>query len=199
VKTVRNQLTPHVRGRLRGGIESRDPDPFGSRQEGNMAKPREREHAGHAGKAAPRPEFSRPVDVSRIGRLEHRMSIRANADERAALARRFDLIELTELAADLVVKKRGDGLVEVSGRWRARLAQPSVVSLEPVWADLADDARLYFGGAPARRSSDVDPLDEEGWPEPIEEGHIDLGEAVAQMMAVALDPYPRLPEEAAPR
>ena len=161
-----------------------------------MPKPRDPNRGG-AGKAAPKPEFSRPADVRRIGRLEHRVSISANEAERAALARRFDLIELTELAADLVVRKRGDGVVELTGRWRARLAQPSVVSLEPVWTMIEDDARVYFAGAFGKASAraDLDPLDEEGWPEPIEGGAIDLGEAVAQLMAVALDPYPRLPEE----
>jgi len=161
-----------------------------------MPKPRERSQGG-AGKTAPKPEFSRPADVTRIGRLEHRVSISANDAERAALARRFGLIELAELAADLVVRKRGDGVVELTGRWRARLAQPSVVSLEPVWSTLADDSRVYYAGAlgKGRARADLDPLDEEGWPEPIEGGEIDLGEAVAQLMAVALDPYPRLPEE----
>lgn len=160
-----------------------------------MPKPRDRSQ-GSAGRTAPRPEFSRPADVTRIGRLEHRVSISANDAERAALARRFDLIELAELAADLVVKKRGDGVVELTGRWRARLAQPSVVSLEPVWSTIEDDARVYFAGPPGKGgAADLDPLDEEGWPELIEAGEIDLGEAVAQLMAVALDPYPRLPEE----
>ena len=166
-----------------------------------MPKPRDLSQGGRAGKTAPKTEFSRPANVSRIGRLEHRVSISANDAERAALARRFGLIELAELAADLVVKKRGDGaggpVVELTGRWRARLAQPSVVSLEPVWSTIEDVARVYFAGAPGKADAraDLDPLDEEGAPEPIEGGEIDLGEAVVQLMAVALDPYPRLPEE----
>ncbi len=138
-----------------------------------MAKPRR--HAPRT--PAPKPEFSRLADVSRMGRLEHRMEIKANAEERAALARRFDLVELSELSAALVLKKRGDGVVEMTGRWHARLAQRCVVTLEPVPAELGDDVRLYFGGAPA--APDADPLDDEGWPEPIENGVIDAGEAVA--------------------
>ena len=143
----------------------------------------------------PAPEFSRRVDVSRMGRLEHRLEIKANEEERAALARRFDLVELPELAAALVLKKRGDGVFELSGRWHARVAQRCVVTLEPVPADLADEVRLFFAApAPPRAgkpSAEADPLDDEGWPEPIEGGVIDVGEAVVQLMAVALDPYPR--------
>ena len=147
-------------------------------------------------KPAPLPEFSRRVDVSRMGRLEHRVEIKANEEERAALARRFDLVELPELSAQLVLKKRGDGVFELSGRWHARLAQRCVVTLEPVSAELGDEVRLFFGGAPA--TAQADPLDDEGWPEPIEDGAIDVGEAVVQLMGVALDPYPRAPGAAAP-
>ena len=158
---------------------------------------------GHASKprthgTVTKPEFSRPADVSRIGRLEHRMDIRATAEERAALARRFGLLELAELAASLVLKKRGDGIVEVTGRYQARVAQPCVVTLEPVWSTVGDDVRLFYGGELGARAADIDPLDEEGWPEPIDNGAIDLGEAVAQLMALALDPYPRSPAADAP-
>jgi len=145
----------------------------------------------------PAPEFSRRVDVSRMGRLEHRLEIKANAEERAALARRFDLVELPELAAELVLRKRGDGVFELSGRWHARVAQRCVVTLEPVPADLADEVRLFFAvAAPPRAGkplAEADPLDDEGWPEPIEGGVVDVGEAVVQLMAVALEPYPRAP------
>jgi hypothetical protein len=166
-----------------------------------MARPRKRERrdaAGRHGRAAavPPPEFSRLADVSRIGRHEHRMTIAATAEERAALARRFDLVELALLEAELVLKKRGDGLVELSGRCRARFAQTSVVSLEPVRASLDAPLRSFYGGR-LGDAPEADPLDEEGWPEPIEAGRIDVGEAVAQWLAVSLDPYPRLPDEAA--
>jgi len=143
-------------------------------------------------RAAPPPEFSRTVDVSRMGRLEHRLAIKASAEERAALARRFDLVELAELAAELVLRKRGDGVIELTGHWHARLAQRCVVTLDPVPAELADAVRLFFGG-PLGGGAAADPLDEEAWIEPIEDGVIDVGEAVVQLMAVALDPYPRAP------
>jgi hypothetical protein len=149
------------------------------------------------------PEFSRLANVSRIGRLDHRVDIAATAEERAALARRFGLLELEDLSAKLVLKKRGDGVVEVSGAFHARLAQPCVATLEPVWATIDEDVRLYFSGplgdAAARgardaamaKFEDIDPMDDDGSPEPIIGGAIDLGEAVAQLMALALDPYPR--------
>lgn len=152
-----------------------------------MAKSRAKDRAPRK----PAPEFSRPVDVSRMGRLEHRIEIKANAEERAALARRFDLVGLPEFSATLALRKRGDGIIELTGRWHARLAQSCVVTLDPVWADLGGEVRLFFGEPPA--AAGADPLDDEGWPEPIENGVIDAGEAVVQLMGVALDPYPRAP------
>jgi hypothetical protein len=75
------------------------------------------------------------------------------------------------------------------------------VSLEPVWSTHDDEARLYFSGTLGEprgaRTPEPDPLADESWPEPIVDGEIDLGEAVVQLMAEALDPYPRLPEEGA--
>jgi hypothetical protein len=159
-----------------------------------MPKPRARDRAADTKKPAPKPEWSRPVDVSRMGRLEHRLEIKANAEERAALARRFDLVELAALSAALVLKKRGDRVVELSGRYRARLAQASVVSLAPVWSDFEDEVRLFFGEHSAAATT-PDPFAEDEETEPIEGGAVDVGEAVAQLLAVRLDPYPRLPEE----
>ncbi|MGH7002308.1 MAG: YceD family protein [Alphaproteobacteria bacterium] len=158
-----------------------------------MAKTGEKARKALRSTTIPKPEFSRLADVSRIGRLEHRMEITADAAERVALARRFGLAELAELGATLVLKKRGDGIVEVTGRYRALLAQPCVVTLDPVWATITDEVRLFFGGTLGKPPADLDPLDEDGWPEPIEGGAIDVGEAVAQLMAIALDPYPRAP------
>ena len=156
-----------------------------------MPKSRARDRTA-AAKPVPKAEFSRIVDVSRMGRLEHRIEIEASENERAALAQRFDLVDLPELAAELVLRKRGDGVIELTGRWHARVAQRCVVTLEPVWANLADEVRLFFGGALGKAAA-ADPLDDEGWPEPIEGGAIDVGEAVAQLLGVALDPYPRAP------
>lgn len=153
---------------------------------------RKGEHVPPLG-AVPVPELSRPIDVTRLGRLEHRLTITASEAERAALARRFDLVALDSLVADLVLKKRGDGVVELAGRFRARLAQPCVVTLEPVWADIDEPVRLFFSGD-LDRADEIDLGDPNvDDPDPIVGGRIDCGEAVAQLLALALDPYPRAP------
>ncbi|MCW5773203.1 MAG: hypothetical protein KIT16_16290 [Rhodospirillaceae bacterium] len=81
-----------------------------------------------------------------------------------------DLIELTELSAELVLKKRGDGLIELSGHRHARSAPAERRFLEPVRATHDEEIRQSGGGL-ARDLADFDPLDEEGWLRtPIENG-----------------------------
>ena len=72
--------------------------------------------------------------------------------------------------------------------------QSCVVTLEPVPADIDETFTLFYTDetAPAGHSVDL-PMEDEAWPEPIVGGAIDIGEAVAQQLAVALDPYPRAP------
>jgi uncharacterized metal-binding protein YceD (DUF177 family) len=82
--------------------------------------------------------------------------------------------------------------VVLEGRLEAVVTQACVVSLAPVPATLAVDFRRLFVAAaalPAAREVVVDPLADE--PEPLPGRAIDLGEIVAEELALALDPYPR--------
>ena len=45
---------------------------------------------------------------------------------------------------------------------------------------------------------DIDTIDDENAPDLIVDGMIDVGEAIAQLMALALDPYPRSPGASMP-
>jgi uncharacterized metal-binding protein YceD (DUF177 family) len=72
--------------------------------------------------------------------------------------------------------------------------QACVVTLEPVRAQLSEDFTVAFGAVrPAAEGEVIIGLDEEDPAEELTDGRIDLGEVVAQQLAVALDPYPRAP------
>lgn len=142
----------------------------------------------------PPPEFSRIVDVTRLGHTAHAITIEANAAECAALARRFGLVSLDRLSAALTIQHHGDnGLIELSGRFFARLRQACVITLDPVPADIDQPIRLFYGEAAEIDGTIADPLALEDDAEPLDHGQIDCGEAVAQQLALALDPYPRAP------
>ncbi len=80
-----------------------------------------------------------------------------------------------------------------------------MATLEPVSARLEEDFALLYdldaaaaqGEAVGAREVMVEPEAEEP-PEPVGPLGIDLGEAVAQQLAIALDPYPRAPGAALP-
>jgi hypothetical protein len=146
---------------------------------------------------APRPEFSRTVRVDQIGREPKRRHIEASAAECARLAERLGLAELKRLVADLELRRLGGGRIELAGELEAELVQLCVVTLEPLPARIRESIALEFlelpAGAEEPSGASVIALDQAEPPEPIREGTIDLGEAVVQQLAVAIEPYPRAP------
>ncbi len=143
------------------------------------------------------PEFSRPIQVDRIGREGMNIDIEADGAERAALARRFGLLSLASLKAKCRLRPVAGGMIELTGALHAELEQECVVSLEPVPARVDERFEVRYALDIARfRAAGAEELidmEAEEPPEAIDAGAIDLGEAVAQQLAVALDPFPRAP------
>ena len=144
-------------------------------------------------RAEPPPEFSRLVDVSRLGARAQEVRIEANPAECAALARRFGLASLDRLVARLVFRRRGDGLIELEGELDAAYVQDCVATGEPLAQVQKRRFAQYFGGAAPRDVEAADPLDDAAFPEPLAQGRLDAGEAAAQELAAEIDPYPRKP------
>ena len=143
----------------------------------------------------PSPEFCRRIVVEEIPAAGDTCEIVAKPEERVALARRFGLLAITELSASLRLRPLRHGLVRVEGRLTAALEQRCVVTLAPPSRRIDDSFAVVYGpiSAGAATREVVVTLDEDGPPEPIEDGAIDLGEATAQRLALALDDYPRAP------
>ena len=141
------------------------------------------------------PEFSRPVTVSRLSHHEKVFDIEADAPEREALARRFGILAVASLTASVrLALVAGGAVVRLKGRLSADVVQACVVTLEPVPAHVEEDFELtYAAAAPEDGAEVVVDLDVEDPPEPIDNGMIDMGEAVAEHLALALDPFPRAP------
>jgi uncharacterized metal-binding protein YceD (DUF177 family) len=140
------------------------------------------------------PEFSRPFPIDHVGPAWQSQHIAASPAERAALAARFELLDLPSLTAEVKLRRvRAGRYIEASLHIKAEVVQSCVLSLEPVAAALDESAiELYGpigGGAAAAEEVLVDPDS----PEPIEGPSLDLGEIVAQHLALSLDPYPRAP------
>lgn len=138
----------------------------------------------------PVPEFSRPIALPRLGR-DGLFPIHAEAEECQALARRFGLVTLNRLEAEVRLTRRDGGRIELAAELAADIVQSCVVSLAPVAAVINDRFSLLYAPAPPEGAETIN-LDDEII-EVFEGDIIDIGEAVAQQLGLALDPYPRAP------
>jgi uncharacterized metal-binding protein YceD (DUF177 family) len=143
------------------------------------------------------PEFTRPVDVDRLPSGEGVYDLAATPAERAALARRFDLLALDRLEAQVRLTRLPGGLLRLSGALSADLVQACVVTLEPVRGRIDDQFTLLFRPGVEEGEKAVVLSGAAELVEPLPGGVLDIGEAVAQQLSLALDPYPRAPGAAA--
>ena len=141
----------------------------------------------------PAPEFSRLISADQLGAGETVERLSPTERERRALAERFELDSLDRLEATVRLRRRPGGVIEARGHLEAVLAQPCVVTLDPVPATLSEDFRVLFAPEADLAGAEVIINPEQDAPEPLLDGRIDLGELVAQQLGLALDPYPRSP------
>ncbi len=134
------------------------------------------------------PEFSRPLRLARLAPDGQTVTVRAEPAELAALARRFAVPAVLELACEFHLRPQGRGVVAAEGSLAARLERVCVATLEPFVETVAERFALRF--VPEGASSE-----EEDFEAPDEIPYagaaIDLGEAAAEQLALAFDPWPR--------
>ena len=139
-------------------------------------------------------EFHRPLPLGRVGPEGRTEVLEPTGAEREALARRLHIPGIGALRATLRLAPEPDGAVRVEGRLEAEVTQECVVTLEPVAQQVAEQFVLRLlpsGREPADGPDDLD--------EVMAEGDVaDLGEVVAEQLALALDPYPRAPDAELP-
>lgn len=146
------------------------------------------------------PELGRPIKLRAI--KEEPILIEADEAERAALARRFGISSIESLHAEVSLDPEGDK-VAAKGRLRAAITQACAISGEdfPVMVDEALD--LVFVPAQDVETATYDEeieLDGNELDEIEYEGDsFDLGEAIAQSLALAIDPYAEGPNADAAR
>lgn len=133
-------------------------------------------------------EFVHRLQLDQI-RDGDRIDINANAGELAAIAGRLRLLSLDRLDAHTVLARDGER-VKATGRLKASLSQACVATGEPVVEHVDEAFSLSFVPAP---TADVElELDAEQLDTIFHDGaSIDLGTAIADTLALAVDPYPR--------
>ncbi|MFM7349410.1 MAG: YceD family protein [Erythrobacter sp.] len=149
--------------------------------------------------ALPPPELSRMVKARPLPAGP--VVIEANAGERAALAARFGLGAVEALRAEIALEPRPRA-IRATGRLTAQVMQPCAVSGEdfPVTIDEPVDLRFVEENQrPAAQEEEIE-LEADDCDEIEFSGEMfDLGEAVAQTLGLAIDPYAEGPEADAAR
>lgn len=146
------------------------------------------------------PEFSLKVAAKDVPPAGTTIAFSADAETCAALARRFGVLELQGLRGTAKVRPfRKQGLT-AECRFEATVVQACVVTLDPVTQRIDETfARRWLPEHLLESESNIEArevlIEAEGEdaPEPMTGGAVDIGEAVAEELALAIDPYPRKP------
>ena len=141
-------------------------------------------------------EFSRMVQVADLPPKGTVRRERASRTECVALAERLGISALKRLSYEVHLTPRHDGLsVIADGRVTAQIEQICSVTMDPLDSDIDIPAQVRFEELPeSANETDLEiDVDADDPPEPIINGSFDLGEAVVQLLALEIDPFPRTP------
>ena len=120
-----------------------------------------------------KPEFSHIVKLSEIGSTPRSGKLSASEEERQKLAERFDLPKITTLDATYTLHGGED-------RFQVRLREEFEIAFVPELNIDGSDEEIEL------TEEDCDIIE-------YDNGQIDLGEAIAQTLYLALPPFPRGP------
>jgi uncharacterized metal-binding protein YceD (DUF177 family) len=139
-----------------------------------------------------RPEFSRIVKLNTLGSAKQTADYAATQEECAGLAARFGLIEIASLSAKVRASRLGS-VVSVVGEFQTQVTQACVATGAPVPFKTTEKLAIKF--VPEAKydpdaeieldADDCDTFEHDGL-------SIDIGEAIAQSLSLALDPFPRV-------
>lgn len=140
------------------------------------------------------PEFSRLIDT-RHSDAQGTQKLKASPQERIALANRFDLVAVHRLEANLQLETDGTA-TNVTGKLQADIVQSCAISGEDLSVMVREQLTLRFVAAQTSGKTDEEiELDESQLDEiPYSGDEFDLGEALAQSLALAIDPYAAGPD-----
>ncbi|HVW72530.1 MAG TPA: DUF177 domain-containing protein [Rhizomicrobium sp.] len=150
---------------------------------------------------APGLPLTHSYNLARLGNAGDAVTITADADQRAAIARWAGIVALGSLEAKIAISKLGASRFALAYRLTADVVQACVVTLEPVESRMNHSftRELHFIGPVRHKPVEDDSgpeliLDsEEEGPEEIESLHYDLAGPLLEEFVLSLEPYPRRP------
>jgi uncharacterized metal-binding protein YceD (DUF177 family) len=136
--------------------------------------------------------------VDRRGLTAAPLDLVADEAEREALARRFGLVAIDRLQASVTLEADGE-IVTGEGTLSAELVQSCAVSGDDLPVTIREPLELRFVPVAPVEQEEVELAEEELDEIPYSGTAFDLGEAVAQSLALAIDPYATGPDADAVR
>jgi uncharacterized metal-binding protein YceD (DUF177 family) len=128
-----------------------------------------------------------PLDRVRGG---ERIDLVAGQDERQAIAKRLGLASLDRLEAHVAVEREGSR-IRAEGRIRAALDLSCVATGEPVAQAVDEPFEIVFLPEPQSPGDEIELSPEDCDVVFYDGAAIDLGSAIADTLALVIDPFPR--------
>ncbi|MGV8832079.1 MAG: YceD family protein [Devosia sp.] len=145
------------------------------------------------------PIFDAIVRIDRLPAAGRSIKIAADETARAELAKILKVVAVEAVEATLSVTPLRGG-IRALGHLTARIVQASVVSFEPVSQDIDEAIDRVFlpestGHTPTPGSEVFVDLEDDDFPDQLDGPELDLSALLIETIALAIEPYPRLPGE----
>lgn len=136
-------------------------------------------------------EFSYIVALAELKLNQSMITLEANSEQCAALAVRFDLPTIYSLKANIIMS---DDPIQMRGKMHGKIDQICVATGEIINCSVEEDITINFLETPAVDPNDSEiELEDEDCETIFYKGReIDIGEAIAQSLYLAIDPFPRI-------
>lgn len=150
--------------------------------------------------SGPRSILDAVIRIDRLPANGRDLEVKADMEALAAMAAQLRVSAVENFEAKLIAARFRGG-IRVQGRLSARIVQASVVSFEPVTQDIDEPVDRVFlpepdkGYKTAPGAEVFVDLEDEDFPDFIDGPEVDLSALLLETVALAIEPYPRLPGE----
>ncbi len=149
------------------------------------------------------PEFSRLFELERARRKPISETLTATDTEREMLAKRFDIVQVNALQAEVIFEEEAPHWFRLHGTLVADIVQRCIRTLDPLPEHIDETIELRITDDPEFKRIEVD--DEDGVElssgddyEYTSDEKVDVGELLTQLLSTAMEPYPRKSDDELP-
>lgn len=137
-------------------------------------------------------DFSFVADFRHIPAKGKHVKLLSCEQERKALAERFGILGITAFEADVVLERADFDKVRMKGDFFATVEQTCGVTLEAFLQDVKEPFDLVFQEkASGKKIPEEYVFDMDDDYEPMENGKIEVGETIIELLSLSLDAFPK--------